>query len=132
MAGRCAVRAAFVGLAAWGLAGAAGAQPAGPHAPVDVAPSGPSLDARLAEIQRLIQEALVYPPIERKRGAAGEALVAFHIDSAGRAASIELARSTGHPLLDRAALRAVAAAGPLPYVYGRLEVPVRFQLDAER
>jgi len=131
MAGRGAALVAIVALAAWGLGEEARAQPAGPHAPVDAAPSGPSLDARLAEIQRLIQQALVYPPIERKRGAAGEALVAFHIDGAGRAASIELARSTGYPLLDRAALRAVAAAGPLPYVYGRLEVPVRFQLDAE-
>ena len=119
-------------LALCGLAGGARAQPQASRAPVDAVPSGPSLEARLAEIQRRIQEALVYPPIERKRGVSGEALVAFRIDGAGRADSIELARSTGHPLLDRAAVRAVGDAAPLPYVYGRLEVPVRFQLDPGR
>jgi hypothetical protein len=33
-------------------------------------------------------------------------------------------------VLDRAALRAVHAVDDLPYVYGRLEIPVRFELTA--
>jgi outer membrane biosynthesis protein TonB len=32
-------------------------------------------------------------------------------------------------VLDRAALRVAARAGPLPWVYGTIEVPIRFALD---
>jgi hypothetical protein len=35
-------------------------------------------------------------------------------------------------MLDRAAERCAADAGELPRVLGRLEVPIRFSLDAER
>ena len=123
----------LIALAWVGAAGSASrAQTAGPPPAVDAVPRGPSLEERLGEIQRRIEGALVYPPIERKRGVEGETVVAFQIDGGGRAKAIELARSSGHPLLDRAATRAVADAAPLPYVYGRLEVPVRFELGPAR
>ncbi len=97
--------------------------------PEDAVPVGPSVEARIAEIHARIQEVLVYPALARKRGIEGETLVAFRIGTKQRAEGVEVQQSSGHGALDRAALEAVAAAGPLPHVFGRLEVPVRFALE---
>jgi TonB family protein len=99
---------------------------------VDAVPQGPSVAARLAEIRRRIQAALVYPPLARMQRVEGEALVRFAIEHDGTTRDILLHRSSGKPSLDRAARLAVAAAEPLPWVYGRLEVPVRFELEDRR
>ena len=96
----------------------------------DVVPHGPSLDERLAAIQRRIQAALVYPPLARLRRTQGTALLAFEIGADGRARGVAVAHSSGFAALDRAALRAVRAVDGLPYVYGRLEIPVHFELAA--
>src|SRR5262245_52201858 len=86
----------------------------------DAVPSGPSLASRIAEIQRRIQEALVYPPLARQRGLAGEARVEFAVSPQGRADAVHTVQSSGSPTLDRAAEDAVARARDLPFVYGRL------------
>lgn len=93
-------------------------------------PGGVSYDARVAEIRRRIQQALVYPPLARRRSIEGESELAFEIGASGSPAGIALVRSSGSALLDRAAERAVREAAPLPPVIGRLRVPVRFELDA--
>lgn len=95
---------------------------------VDLAPTGPSVESRLAEIRRRIQAALVYPPVARWQDLEGDALVRFEISDQGRARDVRVVRSSGVPLLDDAAARAVVAAGVLPRVYGPLEVPVSFEL----
>lgn len=112
-------------------AGAADAPAATKPAPgVDAAPPpGPSLESRLAEIQRRVQAALVYPPAAERRGAEGETTVEFQLGADGRAKDVRTRASSGSPLLDHAAERAVRDAGTLPYVYGVLVVPVRFALD---
>jgi len=100
---------------------------------VDASAVGPSVDERLAEIRRRIQAALQYPRLARARGLEGVATVGFEIDhSSGRAQTIKLVGSSGHPSLDRAAEHSVTRAGTLPWVYGWLEVPVRFDLDERR
>ena len=99
---------------------------------VDLAPTGPSVEARLAEIRRRIEAALVYPPLARWQDQQGDALVRFEIGPDGRARDVRVARSSGEPLLDDAAARAVIAAGVLPRVYGPLEVPVSFELARRR
>jgi protein TonB len=109
----------------------AAASPEEPAPHTDAIPAGPSVAARLAEIQRRVQAALRYPPIARARGLSGEALVEFRITPDGAPVDVRTARSSGHPSLDRAALRAVAEAAPLPRMVGRVKVPVRFAL-AER
>jgi len=106
-------------------AAAAGAQPF-----VDAAPPSPSLEARLAEIQRRVQAALVYPESARLRGVAGETRVAFEILSDGTPGAVDVVESSGSLALDRAARRAVQHAGALPRVLGRVNVPVRFALLA--
>ncbi len=97
---------------------------------VDAAPRGPSVAERLAEIRRRIQAALIYPPLARHQRLQGETLVRFEIESDGTPNTVTVHRSSDMPTLDRAALRAVRAAAPLPWVHGQLEVPVRFALEA--
>jgi TonB family protein len=99
---------------------------------IDLAPSGPSVESRLAEIRRRIQAALEYPPLARWQDLEGDALVRFEIGAEGRARGVRVVRSSGEPLLDAAAARAVVAAGVLPRVYGPLEVPVSFELATRR
>jgi len=96
---------------------------------VDAAPQGPSAEQRLREIRRRIQAVLVYPPLARSDAVEGTALVRFDIERDGTLRAVVVHQSSGRPSLDRAALRAVAASAPLPWVYGRLEVPVRFELE---
>ena len=98
----------------------------------DAVPLGPRVDERLARIRERIQAAVVYPPLARLRRLEGVAQVRFSIAVDGNPQDLSVAGSTGHAILDRAALAAVEAAAPLPWVYGLLEVPVRFELAARR
>jgi len=95
----------------------------------DVPPQGPSVGDRLEEIRRRLQAALEYPPIAHRLALEGTTWLRFEVDRAGAAHDVEVAGSAGHDVLDRAALRTVERAGPLPWVYGRIEVPIRFALD---
>jgi protein TonB len=99
---------------------------------LDLAPTGPSVESRLAEIRRRIQSALEYPPLARWQDLEGATLLRFEIGADGRARDVRVLRSSGEPLLDAAAVRAVVAAGVLPRVYGPLEVPVAFELATRR
>ncbi len=96
---------------------------------VDAAPRGPTVAERLAEIRRRIHAAVVYPPVARLQRLEGETLVRFEIEPDGTPSAVAVHRSSGMPTLDRAASGAVHAAAPLPWVHGRLEVPVRFALE---
>ena len=113
-------------------AGAEGTVQAARARIVDGELRGPGIEDRLREIRRRIQRALVYPPVARSQELEGETLVRFEIAYGGAAREVRVYRSSGIPTLDRAAVRAVGAAAPLPWVYGVLEVPVRFELDARR
>lgn len=98
----------------------------------DAVPAGPSLELRLDEIRRRIQAAAAYPRLARERRLSGVARVEFEIDRGGFATGVRVSRSSGYGLLDRAAEASVTQARPLPWVYGRLEVPVRFELHETR
>jgi protein TonB len=99
---------------------------------VDARPAAPTVAERLAIIRERIQSVLEYPPLARLRESAGDTLVRFEIDHTGVAREIQVVRSSGYPLLDVSAVRAVENAEPLPWVYGPLEVPVRFELAESR
>lgn len=92
-------------------------------------PAGPSVADRLAAIQARVESILVYPALAKRRGIMGETAVEFSIDARGHARDVATRQSSGSPALDRAAERAVREAAPLPFVYGRLVIPVRFALD---
>jgi protein TonB len=76
----------------------------------------------------------IYPMLARRNGWSGEVLLRVRVTASGKAASVEVERSSGHAVLDRSALAAVRAwqfhparFGTTP-VAGVVRVPVRFEL----
>jgi TonB family protein len=117
---------------AWASA-TAGAEPPGvaaapPPLWEDALPPGPSLAERLEEIRRRVQEAVVYPPRARSNGTTGVTRIRFEIAQNGLASGIRTVETSGSRLLDRAAEQGAVDAGELPRVYGRVEIPIRFEL----
>src|SRR5690606_35504711 len=97
------------GARAEGEAPRVAATPADPSQ-IDAYPQGPGVAGRLEELRRRVQAALYYPPIARRLGLEGIAWVRFEIDREGTARDVDVARSSGHPILDRAARRTVSRA----------------------
>lgn len=60
------------------------------------------------------REGLFYPEEAIRRGLQGEALVLLMLDENGQVAAARIEESSGHPLLDEAALRAVRRLRSLP------------------
>ena len=76
-----------------------------------------------------LQRELPYPPEAIERGLQGEALVLLFLDPAGNAIAARLESSSGHALLDDAALRAARTLRALPASAPReVLLPVRFRL----
>lgn len=96
---------------------------------VDLLPLGPSPKARLDEIRRRVQAAVVYPARARELGLEGTTRIQFQVGNDGLAHGVGVVDSSGHPLLDQAAERGALDAGQLPPLYGRIRIPVRFELD---
>jgi protein TonB len=88
--------------------------------------AGQELDDALAKLG----DKLLYPPEAIKQGLQGETVVLLDIGQGGRIASAVVASSSGHPILDQAALKAVRQVGSLsPMLAGRsILLPVRFRL----
>jgi TonB family protein len=113
------------------LAAAAPAPAAPPGAPgeeVDALPLAPSPHERLDEIRRRVQAAVAYPARARELGLEGTTRIQFEIGADGLARDVATVESSGHALLDRAAERGALDAGRLPPLYGRIRIPVRFEL----
>ncbi|HSO05623.1 MAG TPA: TonB family protein [Pelomicrobium sp.] len=83
-----------------------------------------------ATYQRLA-ETLLYPEEAVRRGLQGETVLLLEVGADGRIAAASVASSSGHPILDEAALRAVRLLGALgPASAGKaVLLPVRFQLE---
>lgn len=95
---------------------------------LDAIASAPSVEERFAEIHRRVQAVVVYPPIARAREVTGQTRIEFAIDREGQPAELRILASSGSALLDAAAAQAVRDAAPLPWIHGRVIVPVRFNL----
>ncbi|HXY89556.1 MAG TPA: TonB family protein [Xanthobacteraceae bacterium] len=88
-----------------------------------------------AEVLAHLQHYRLYPPEARSRGIVGMALVHFALAANGGVISASLARSSGAPILDDAALSMVRRASPFPPIppgLGRARMdfaaPIRFDL----
>lgn len=103
-------------------------RPSGPFLPRT---SGPPLlqgEAALKAAEQMRSE-LPYPAEAIQRGLQGEALVLLFLDASGNAIAARLESSSGHALLDDAALQAARSLRSLPHSAPREAlVPVRFRL----
>lgn len=86
-----------------------------------------------AEVRRQLKEldrrGLFYPEEAIARGLQGEALVLLMLDEGGNVAAARIEQSSGHPILDEAALRAARSLKSLPAEAPReTQLPVRFRL----
>ena len=82
-----------------------------------------------AAAQRKLSEVLFYPPEAVARGLEGEVRLLLTLDKDGAIRDAQVAASSGHKLLDDAALRAAFAMGSLPRAEAReVILPVVFRL----
>lgn len=112
------------------------ATPATQVAPVEPVPVKPTpttrktvqRETRLA--QRKLSEHLFYPPEAIAQGIEGEVRLILRLGVNGEVEDISVAASSGHAILDKAAIKAAYAMGRLTGVTSReLILPVIFQLQ---
>ena len=99
--------------------------------PRAVSPTGVQMIAGIAarRAHEQIERELFYPPEAIERGLEGEVLVLLFLDASGNAIAARIEASSGHPLLDQAAVRAARTLRSLPGSAPREAlVPVRFRL----
>jgi len=107
---------------------AATAQPAAAPAASRISP-----EEWQSQVLRQLDRRKVYPRDARQRGEAGSVLISFSVDGSGRISGIGVARSSGFPSLDQAAVDTARQASPLPAppanLVGRaLSATIRFAL----
>jgi protein TonB len=85
----------------------------------------------LGRTYQRLSETLLYPEEAVRRGLQGEVVLLLEVGEGGRIAGASVASTSGHPILDDAALRAVRLLGTLgPASAGRaILLPVRFTLE---
>ncbi len=66
----------------------------------------------LARLKRRIEREWVYPEEAQRHSVGGELLLVFTLNKAGTLTQIQLVHTSGYPILDAEALRAVKAAAP--------------------
>lgn len=86
---------------------------------------GRALETVLAALMR----GEVYPRAAIDAGLEGRVLLLLTLDAAGRVTAVEVAGSSGHALLDDAALRAATRVGSLPGGRRQVLLPVDFRLE---
>jgi protein TonB len=107
--------------------------PPSPPPPLAASVSGTAV-REMSAVAYLVQPAPRYPPESRRIREQGLVILRVLIDEGGRAKTVEVYRSSGHPRLDEAARTAVAHAVFKPYMDGGVAresaamVPVEFSL----
>ncbi len=79
--------------------------------------------------QQKLSEHLFYPPEAVARGLEGEVRLLVTLDAGGGVADVQIAASSGQPLLDNAAIRAAWAMGRAEAGVRELILPVVFRLQ---
>ena len=80
-------------------------------------------------IGNAIERVKTYPVLARKRGLEGTVHVSFRINESGKPDDIEIKKSSGFSILDRATVKVVKKAAPYPLIASRIEVPVAYRLE---
>ena len=102
----------------------------------------PSSDEVLLIVQfisNVLSKSLSYPQRARRKRQTGKVVLSFVLKPSGEVSHLRLAESSGHRLLDRAALRTVSSCSPfamranhdVPEVGMKLLLPITFSLGKE-
>jgi protein TonB len=83
----------------------------------------------LRRAQAALSEHLFYPPEAIARGLEGDVILLLTLSDSGQIISATIARSSGHALLDQAALDAARNIGALPGNARQTLFPVNFRLQ---
>lgn len=98
-------------------------------APEKPLPPRPLQGKSLRRAEAALTRHLFYPPEAVARGQEGEVILLLTLTDSGQLTQVEVARSSGHALLDQAALDAAGRIGVLPGNKRQLLFPVRFRLQ---
>ena len=99
-----------------------------PPGPVEASPSHDSWEGRvMARLERYRR----YPSAARSHRQQGVAWVNATLDRDGQLLALRLQQSSGHPLLDEAAIATFHRAAPLPRVPADRGVPLQLQFPVE-
>ncbi len=86
-------------------------------------------------IQFKIAQTKTYPPLARERKQQGKAFLFFKLDKEGNILELSVENSSGHKILDQAAIKAIKEAAPFPNIpaslnknYASLKIPISFIL----
>lgn len=99
-----------------------------PQAPLPLAPKNLP-DASLRQAQAMLSKHLFYPPPAVAQGLEGEVVLLLTLDTTGQIRAVDIAKSSGHVLLDEAALDAAGHIGSLPGNPRQTLLPVTFRLQ---
>ena len=110
------------------------ALPAPPPPPPQVTPPKPQPKAvakrEIQAAQRKLSQHLFYPTEAVERGIEGEVRLILKLNADGGVDEVDIAASSGHAILDNAAIKAACAMGKLTGATSReLILPVIFQLQ---
>ncbi|MDR3115667.1 MAG: energy transducer TonB [Treponema sp.] len=94
------------------------------------APGAEYIKRNYRYLQRRIRDKLVYPDPARKAGIQGVTEVSFTIHEDGRVSAVQVLKSSGHEILDEAAMKTIYAAAPFPRppAPARIAIPIAFRL----
>lgn len=94
-------------------------------------PAEPLPENELGATLDRLSETLLYPPEALRRGLEGEVVLLLDLGEGGRITGASVASSSGHAILDDAAIRAVLRLGSLgPGASGKaVLLPVRFRIQ---
>ncbi len=86
-------------------------------------------DPRLTTIWKKINRKKYYPEIARRQSLQGSPKVSFNIGLGGQVENVNLVRSCGHDILDKAALKTISRSSPLPFYPKTITIAVKYALD---
>jgi protein TonB len=99
------------------------------EAATDTAPPRNLSGSSLRRAQSALSEHLYYPPQAVALGLEGDVILLLNLSDTGQLLSASIARSSGHAILDQAALDAARRIGALPGNPRQTLFPVNFRLQ---
>jgi protein TonB len=81
-------------------------------------------------IQNLIRRKLIYPQQAKRMGIKGTVGILFTINADGTVSDVTVDKSSGHDILDQAAMDAILKASPFPKppLMAQIAIPIDFKL----